>query len=56
MKFQPFSILSLFAIITLFSSCELVGNIFEAGVWSGVLIVVAVVALVIFLLVKMFKK
>lgn len=56
MKIQPISILSLIAIMTLFSSCELVGDIFEAGVWSGILIVGAVVALVIFLLVKMFKK
>ena len=43
-------------IMALFSSCEVVGGIFEAGVWSGVLLVAAGIALVIFLVVKFFKK
>ena len=34
------------------SSCELVGDIFEAGVWFGVLGVVAVIALIFFLVRK----
>lgn len=42
----------LLALITL-SSCEVIGGIFKAGVWVGVLAVVGVVALIIFLISKM---
>ena len=38
------------------SSCELVGDIFKAGVWVGVLIVVAIIALIIFLISKVTGK
>jgi hypothetical protein len=38
------------------SSCEVIGGIFKAGVWSGILIVVLVVALIIFIIAKMGKK
>ncbi|MBL1409741.1 hypothetical protein [Sphingobacterium faecale] len=43
-------------ILTIMSltSCEIIGGIFKAGVWSGILIVVVVVALLIWLLAKMF--
>jgi hypothetical protein len=34
------------------SSCEVIGDIFKAGVWVGVLVVVAVIALIIFLISK----
>jgi hypothetical protein len=40
---------ALFAFVTSFSSCELAGDIFSAGMWVGVLIVVAVIALIIWL-------
>ena len=40
-----------FIMVTL-SSCELVGDIFKAGVWVGVLIVVGIIALIIFLISK----
>ncbi|UIR55493.1 hypothetical protein LZQ00_14620 [Sphingobacterium sp. SRCM116780] len=36
------------------SSCSVIEGIFKAGVWSGILIVVVVVALVIWLLAKLF--
>jgi cytosine/uracil/thiamine/allantoin permease len=36
------------------SSCELVEGIFKAGVWSGVIIVVVVVAIIIWILSKIF--
>ncbi|MCX2576203.1 hypothetical protein [Pedobacter sandarakinus] len=39
---------------TTLSSCELVGGIFKAGVWSGIIIVVIVVALLIWILAKIF--
>jgi len=39
---------------TTLSSCELVEGIFKAGVWSGIIIVVIVVALLIWILSKVF--
>ena len=41
----------LFIVITL-QSCSLIGDIFKAGVWVGVLAVLAVVGLIIFLVAK----
>jgi len=39
---------------TTLTSCELVEGIFKAGVWSGVIIVVIVLALIIWLISKVF--
>lgn len=36
------------------TSCEIIGGIFKAGVWSGILMVVVVVVLLVWLLAKMF--
>ena len=44
--------LLLFVMVSL-SSCELVGDIFKAGVWVGVLVVVGIIALIIFLISKL---
>ena len=38
------------AMLVTLSSCELIGDIFKAGVWAGVLMVVGVIALVFFLI------
>jgi hypothetical protein len=47
----------LFAMISVsLTSCELVGDIFKAGVWVGVLVVAAVIALIIFLISKLSGK
>lgn len=44
---------SVLAFITIsLSGCELAGDIFKAGVWVGVLVVVAIVGLVIYLISK----
>ena len=40
----------------MFSSCEVVGAIFKAGVWTGIVIVVAVIALIIFVVTRIGKK
>ncbi len=48
------TIFGLLALLITLSSCELVGDIFEAGVWVGVLAVVGVVGLVFFLIAKVF--
>lgn len=36
------------------SSCEFIGGVFKAGVWSGVILVVAGIGLVIFIIAKLF--
>lgn len=50
---KKFSIYSLF-LLFLFSlqSCELIGDIFKAGMWAGILIVVVVIGLIIWLFSK----
>jgi len=40
--------------LMLFSSCELVEGIFKAGMWTGILMVVLVIGLVIWLIGKIF--
>jgi hypothetical protein len=49
-------ILLLLVVMFTFSSCELIGGIFKAGMGVGMFIVIAVVVLVIFLITKMFGK
>lgn len=40
------------AIATLLTSCEAIGEIFKAGMWMGIIIVVIIVALVLWLIGK----
>lgn len=48
---------SIFMMIALFySSCAVVESIFKAGVWVGVLVVVAVIGLIVWILSKFTKK
>jgi cytosine/uracil/thiamine/allantoin permease len=52
---KKYSILTVLAlVVTTLSSCELVEGIFKAGVWSGVIIVVVILALIIWLISKVF--
>jgi len=37
------------------SSCELIGDIFKAGVWTGLLLVAAVIAIVIWIISRFMK-
>ena len=46
--FNQISLWLLVLVVTL-SSCELVGDIFEAGFWAAIIIVVLVIALIIWL-------
>ena len=46
-------VLTLFPLI--FSGCELIGDIFKTGVWVGVIIVIAIVAVIAFII-KLFSK
>ena len=38
------------------AGCEFIGNVFEAGVWAGLIIVVALIALVIWGISKIFGR
>lgn len=51
-KYIPLSLIVLLA--TTLSSCELIEGIFKAGVWTGVILVVLVVAVIIWIVAKIF--
>ncbi|HYC29594.1 MAG TPA: phosphatidate cytidylyltransferase [Chitinophagaceae bacterium] len=40
---------SLILALASLSSCEVIGGIFKAGIWVGVIIVVAIIALILWL-------
>lgn len=50
-----YSLIALSA-LTLLSGCELVGDIFKAGAYTGIFVVVIVIALIIWLLSKFRSK
>lgn len=55
MIMKKYSSLAIIAILaTTLTSCELVEGIFKAGVWTGIIIVVIVLALIIWLIAKIF--
>ncbi|MET3032532.1 MULTISPECIES: hypothetical protein [Flavobacterium] len=47
-------LLMVFVILFSFTSCELVGDIFKAGMGFGIFIVIFIVAIVIWILAKVF--
>lgn len=50
---KRFNLIALITATTfLFSSCEVIGGIFKAGVWSGILIIVVIIVLIIWLISK----
>ncbi|MEO8512463.1 MAG: hypothetical protein ABI543_02775 [Ignavibacteria bacterium] len=44
-----------FIFTIIFPGCEFIGDVFKAGVWVGVIIIIAILA-VIGLVIKMFSK
>jgi hypothetical protein len=48
-KYNQLSILLLAMVITL-SSCELVGDIFKAGFWTAIILIVVVIAIIIWII------
>ncbi|QJW90632.1 hypothetical protein HNV11_15195 [Spirosoma taeanense] len=53
LRFAPRAFVAL--LLTFFlTSCELVGDIFKTGVWAGVILVIAGIAVVIWLVSKLF--
>lgn len=54
-KQSLYPVLAMLSVLILgLSSCELVGDIFQAGMWVGIIIVVGIIALVLFLIRKIF--
>jgi hypothetical protein len=52
MKYS-FSLFALLLVSTLsLTGCEVIGDIFKAGVWVGVLLVIAVIAIIVWLVSK----
>ncbi|MET1057271.1 MAG: hypothetical protein ABWY16_18300 [Pedobacter sp.] len=51
-KYFPLAFVAL--LVTTLSSCSLVEGIFKAGVWSGIIVVVVVLALIIWVISKIF--
>jgi hypothetical protein len=49
MKANSLIALFLLMVIVTLSSCELAGDIFQAGIWVGILAVVGIIALVFWL-------
>lgn len=46
----------LISAVFLLSSCEAIGAIFKAGVWSGIFLVAGILALVIFIISRLGNK
>lgn len=54
-KQSLYPVLAILSVLLLgLSSCELIGDIFKAGMWVGIIIVVGIIALVLFLIRKIF--
>jgi len=47
-----FRVLTFLVLLISFTSCEVIGGIFEAGVWVGMIIVVLVIAAIFWLIRK----
>ena len=47
-----FSVVLLLALATMLNSCQAIGDIFKAGVWVGVIVVVAIVGIILWLVGK----
>jgi len=50
------TVVMLFVSTMAISSCSVIEGIFKAGVWTGIIFVVLIIALIIFILTKIFKK
>lgn len=55
MKTQSIINILLLALITTFSGCAVIGGIFKTGMGVGIFISVLVVALIIFIIARIFK-
>jgi hypothetical protein len=55
-KLNAFTAICIALIIIVLPGCQAIGEIFKAGMWSGIIIVVLIIALVLFLINRSSKK
>ena len=48
--------MSLMLMLLTLTSCEIIGDIFSAGVYTGIFLVVLVVVIIIFIVIKLGKR
>lgn len=53
---KTFYALLIFIMLTTLQSCNLIGDIFRFGMWTGIIIVVLVLAIIIFLISRIRKR
>ena len=56
MKITSLYITMLVSLAFILSGCEAIGTIFNAGVYTGIFVVVLVIALILFLVVRLGKR
>lgn len=56
MKPQVFYSALLLLLLISLPGCEVIGDIFKAGVWTGILLIAVVVAVIIFIIGKLGSK
>lgn len=56
MKLSAFYPALLFILLIALPGCEIIGDIFKAGVWTGILLIAVVVAVIIFIIGKLGSK
>lgn len=47
---------ALFALLMSLKSCDVIGDIFQAGVWSGVIIALIIIVLIVFIVSRMRRR
>ena len=55
-KFSAATVMTLLSIVFFLSSCEVVGDLMKTSFWAGAIFVIAIIALIIFVVVRMGKK
>jgi len=55
-RVQSLRNLSALLLLAFLSSCTAIEGIFKAGIWTGIILVVVIVAIVILILANIFKK
>ncbi len=56
LKLKSNYVILLALIVTSFSSCQVIGGIFKAGVWVGAIIIIVIIAIIFWLFSKASKK
>jgi hypothetical protein len=56
MNMKNITIVSFVLMLLTLTSCEVIGDIFSAGVYTGVFIVVLIIVIIIFIVIKLGKR